>query len=88
VADLITDNSDKSVRMLTIADCEESIKTCEDKLGEFLIDESDQELAQAKIEAEIAIWNRILFHLKNGEIITINDQKQIHWVQSEAKTRN
>jgi hypothetical protein len=88
VADLITDNSDKSVRMLTIADCESARKICEEKLGKFLVDESDQELAQAKIEAEIDIWDRIMFHLNNGEIITINDKKQIHWVQSEIKTKN
>ncbi len=38
---------------------------------------SNTEIAIAK--AEKAIWNRALYHIKNGEIITLDDENRIQW---------
>ena len=30
-------------------------------------------------EAEKAVWNRILCHIQNGEMITLDDEDRIEW---------
>ena len=30
-------------------------------------------------EAEKAVWKRILYHIKNGEMITLDDEDRIEW---------
>jgi hypothetical protein len=38
---------------------------------------SDTEIAKAK--AEKAVWERMLYHIKNGEIITLDDEDRLQW---------
>lgn len=38
---------------------------------------SNTEIATA--EAEKAIWKRMLHHIKNGEIITLDDEDRLQW---------
>ena len=41
------------------------------------IQASNTEIAKAK--AEKAVWKRILYHIKNGEIITLDDEDRLEW---------
>jgi len=84
----MADQTDKSTRILTISDCEQNIKTCQEKLGNY-IDSKDQDDAQIRLQAEIGIWARMIHHINNGEIVTINDKNQLHWVSGDSnKTIN
>jgi len=38
---------------------------------------SNIEIAKAK--AEKAIWKRILYHIKKGEFITLDDENRLEW---------
>ncbi len=38
---------------------------------------SGNEIETAK--AEKAIWDRILYHIKNGEIVTLDDEDRLKW---------
>ena len=38
---------------------------------------SNTEIEMAK--AEKAIWERALYHIKNGEILTLDDEDRIQW---------
>jgi len=83
---LITNQTDESTRMLTTKECGDNIKACQERLGHYK-EVADSLLAEARIVAEIAIWDRMLFHLNNGEMITINDKQELHWInESKGKT--
>ena len=31
------------------------------------------------VEAEKSVWRRVLYHIKNGEMMTIDDEDRIEW---------
>ena len=41
------------------------------------IQASNTQIEMAK--AEKAIWERILYHIKNGEIVTLDDEDRLQW---------
>ena len=84
---IITDLTDKSTRILTKEECEaELTKSREDLL--IYKKENAPKDKTSHCEAEIAIWERLLFHINNGEIITINDKKEIQLLETNKRQGN
>jgi hypothetical protein len=70
--------------MVTKEECLENIAKANAALLIYLKEEAPIE-KQYNVEAEMAIWDRVLEHLENGEIITIDDKTRLHWVQETTK---
>jgi len=73
-----------ALRMLTKEECAENAAKANEALLIYIKEEAPID-KRHKAEADKAIWERIIEHLDNGEIITIDEETRIHWVQSASK---
>ena len=78
---LIPDFTDKSTRILTKDKCEEELARSIKELSIYKKEKAPKEKINYS-EAKVAIWKRVLFHVNNCEIITINDKQEIHWLET------
>jgi len=78
---LIIDLTDKSTRILTKDKCEEELARSIKELSIYKKEKAPKEKINYS-KAKVAIWERVLFHVNNGEIITINDKQEIHWLET------
>lgn len=84
---IITDLTDKSTRILTKKECQAELIKSRKDLVIYKRENSPKEKI-SRCEAEIAIWERFLFHINNGETITINAKKQIQLLETNKKQGN
>jgi hypothetical protein len=84
---VIANLTDKSTRILTKEECEAGLAKSRKDLLIYQKENAPKEKIYFS-EAEIAIWERLLFHIKNGETITINDKQEIHWLETNKKQVN
>ena len=67
-----------SMRILSEEDVKERLAETEIKINHVKrIKAPDMQIKLAKTEK--AIWKRMLHHIKNGEIITLDDENRIQW---------
>lgn len=67
-----------SMRILSENDVQERLAETVSKIHRAKrMKASSHEVALA--EAEKAIWKRVLSHIKNGEMITLDDEDRIEW---------
>ena len=74
----MTATTDTTTRILTKEECLKEIKLAEKNLAIYQ-EEKAPEPKMLRIKMEIAVWDRLLEHLQNGEIVTINSKKEIQW---------
>ena len=84
---VIVNLTDKSTRILTKEECEAEIAKSRKDLLIYKKEKAPEEKIELS-EAMIAVWERALFHIKKGETITINDKREIHWLETDKKQIN
>ncbi len=84
---MITDLTDKSTRILTKEECEVELTRLRNDLLIYQKENAPEEKT-SHCEAKIAVWERVLFHIDNGEIVTINDKKEIQLLEINKKQGN
>jgi len=84
---MITDLTDKSTRILTKEECEVELTRLRNDLLIYQKENAPEEKT-SHCEAKIAVWERVLFHIDNDEIITINDKKEIQLLEINKKQGN
>ena len=84
---IITDLTDKSTRILTKEECEAELTKSRNDLLIYQKENVPKEKL-SRCEAEIAIWERLLFHISNGETITINNKKEIQLLETNKERAN
>lgn len=67
-----------SVRILSEEDVQQRLDETVKKINRVRrIKASKHDIKLA--EAEKAVWKRVLYHIKNGEMITLDDEDRIEW---------
>lgn len=81
---VIANQVDKSTHLMTMEECRKKIQVCQRNI-KMLEDMDAPEEQQLLVGAELAVWMRIMHHLNNGEIITINDKGEIQWIENKSQ---
>ena len=74
----------EGTRLLTEEDCAKGLEKATSDLKIYIQEDAPLE-KRYRAEAEIAIWTRLLEHLHVGELVTINNKNEIHWLPEATR---
>ena len=72
------------MRLITKEECVEKILKAEADLKIYQKEKAPPE-KKDRAKAMKILWERIGFHIDNGEIITMDNESRIHWVQDVSR---